>query len=291
MKVNVKVKMKRKLMLVIMLVLLVNFFGCFSDKEDEDVEKGENFTLMFEKEDSKGDDNGPGNFTYPTDSAFVENGFDLEKISIEDGEENYQISITIGTNFKNEWDSPNGWDIQLFDVYLNTGEGKNKHTISGRNLKISTGWDKSIMISPNDASVHPTTLEKTPISDVIEEKNTSVVDDETPSENIVDDIFVPHSYRIDGKTIKVKISKSLVGDLSNIKSIQCFVLGAEAHPALEDTLNRNVMETASQWRFGVGTSYEGAPKVIDILGDNTKLGDFNETNQNTVFPTVDMIEK
>ena len=68
--------------------------------------------VIFEKADAKGDDNGPGTYTYPTDRVFNPSAFDLTNLKIADAGANYNFTFTIATDFKNEWKNAGGWDVK-----------------------------------------------------------------------------------------------------------------------------------------------------------------------------------
>lgn len=56
--------------------------------------------VVFEKADVKGDDNGAGTYTYPTDRVFSPAAFDLTNFQIADAGANYNFIFTIATEFK-----------------------------------------------------------------------------------------------------------------------------------------------------------------------------------------------
>ncbi len=237
--------------------------------------------VILEQTDVMGDDNGPGTYVYPTDKVFVPGAFDITGIMIKDGGTSYDIAITMATDFKNDWGNPAGWDVQLFDVYLNLGTGIHKQAIAGRHVKMAEGWDKAILIGPDK----PTRMQKE-----LDDKNIDVADDVSDFETLVDDVLLPDEIITMGNTLTMKISKEKIGDLSNLKGTQVFVLSSEGYPTKTDTYNRVVNEYAAQWRFGGGSDYLGDPNVIDILGDNTKLGNYKSDEGVTEYPTVDMIK-
>ncbi|NLK62593.1 MAG: hypothetical protein GX287_03985 [Fusobacteria bacterium] len=237
---------------------------------------------IFEYTDIIGDDNGAGNITYPTDEVFVKGAFDIQKFKIyEDGDE-YSFEFEVGTNFKNEWKNKNGWDVQMFDVYINLGKGKNKMALAGRNTKLHEGWDIALIVAPEENKKF---LEREIIP-----KNDFVADDVTEGEDLINDIKLPTSIFIDSNKLTAKIKKTEFANLNNIKFIQVFVTGAEGFPSSEESYIRNVNEFPTKWRFGGGSDYFGDSNVIDILGDNKNLDKFVSTEDETIYPVVNMIK-
>lgn len=238
-------------------------------------------TVVFEMADAMGDDNGPGTYTYPTDRVFAPGAFDLTNFKITDDGANYNFVFTIASPFKNDWKQVGGWDVQLFDVYMNLGEGKNTQTLSGRHVIIEDGWDVAIMAG----SDKPNRMRKE-----VDDKNDAVADDNTDPEDIAADVKTPEVFKIEGDTLTATIAKDAIGDLSKLQGLQVFLLGGEGFPSKNDTYNRVVNEYSAQWRFGGGSDYFGNPNVIDILGDNSALGSYESDEGVSVFAKVKTVK-
>lgn len=237
---------------------------------------------VFIYEDFVGDDNGPGVYTYPSDPVFRKGSFDLKKFTIRSEGSEYVFIFEIDTNFKNEWSNKNGWDVQMFDVYLRFEEGKYTQTIAGRNVKLNQGWDKVVVVSPE---------ENTKMwSKEIRGKNEEVGDNIYLMENLLDGILLPESYEVNGNKLFARIKKDNLKEMDKISAIQVFVSGAEGYPDSQQSYIRNVNELASQWRFGGGTDYYGNPNVIDILGSNKQLGSYKSTEDIISYAEVNMVE-
>lgn len=237
--------------------------------------------VIFEKADAKGDDNGPGTYTYPTDRVFNPSAFDLTNLKIADAGANYNFTFTIATDFKNEWKNAGGWDVQMFDVYLNLGTGKFKHTVSGRHLKIAEGWDVAMVVGPDKA---------TRMSKEIADKNEEVFDDATPAENIAKSVLIPDAIVVKGNTLTAVIAKDKIGDLSKLNGVQAFVLGSEGYPNKGDTYNRVVNEFGAQWRIGGGSDYDGDSNCLDILGENKAMANYKSDEGVAEFATVNLVK-
>lgn len=239
---------------------------------------------IFKMMDVTGDDNGTGTYTYPKNSVFLPGSFDIIDFEINEEIDAYTFSFKIPVYFKNDpvWKNVNGWDVQMFDVYLNFGKGEHKQTVAGRNIKIKQGWDKAIVVAPEDNKIM--------WKREIEEKNAAVFDDNSEEEDLSYDILLPSGYYIDRNELEVKIDKKELPDMKNLKSVQVFLSGSEGFPSKDNSYIRVVNEQNSEWRFGGGSDYVGDPNVIDILGDNKKLKNYKSTDEESIFTVIDMIE-
>src|SRR4051812_18997999 len=94
--------------------------------------------------DPAGDDNGPGTYTYPTNSAFAKGGFDLTALDVfTDGEDAIFVARIAG-EVVNPW---GGDEIshQRFNVYLGNGQGASAHALPGTNLDTAGGWNVAVV--------------------------------------------------------------------------------------------------------------------------------------------------
>lgn len=266
-------------------LLLVTACGSSSTEVKEE---GSNTTqvaktpgVIFEMTDAIGDDKGPGNYTYPTDKVFVPGAFDITGFKVKDGGSTYDFIFTINADFKNDWKNAGGWDVQMFDVYLNLGTGKHKQTLSGRNVKINGGWDKGLLIG----SAKPSRMQKE-----LDDKNGDVADDISDFEDLTTDVMLPDEISVEGNMLTAKIAKEKLGDLAALTGVQAFSLGSEGYPNKRDTYNRVVNEYSAQWRFGGGTDYDGDTNVIDMLGDNSKLSGYKSEEGVAEFASIDLVK-
>ena len=237
--------------------------------------------VIFYAEDIYGDDNGPGTYTYPTDAVFAPGSFDLLEVKISEDGDDYLFDFTIAIPFKNEWGNEQGWDVQMFDIYLNLGEGKNTQVVAGRNVRIPEGWDKAMVVAPVGSFAMGFEIQKSMAA--------GYDCAESEAENIVADVKLPDAVSVRGDTVRARIAKAKMGDLSTLEGVQVFVLGSEGYPEEFHAYNRVVNANSAQWRFGGGTDVDGNPNVIDILGDNSKLGNYVSEPGRIVYTEVDLI--
>lgn len=80
--------------------------------------------LLASFDDPKGDDHGPGTYTYPTDPVFHQEPgiFDLLNYSIYDAGKNWLLVFEF-TSLPNPWNAPYGFSHPLINIYLDTEPG------------------------------------------------------------------------------------------------------------------------------------------------------------------------
>jgi glucan 1,4-alpha-glucosidase len=119
-------------------------------------------TLLFSADDPDGDDNGPGNYAYPTSDNFKPGAYDLERFEVYDAGD--RIIFRVRTrDLTPTFGSPLG--AQLVDLYINTGGSpvSNAAAFPQRNYSVAAGWTKRIEVQGFgqqyvDAASPPNTL-------------------------------------------------------------------------------------------------------------------------------------
>lgn len=102
--------------------------------------------------DPTGDDNGPGSYTYPTDSAFNPGSFDLTALEVyRDGDGVRFLASTAGA-INNPWGG-NGMSTQRLNIYLRDGSSTaTTALLPGTNTAASGAWEYAIVADGRDNS-------------------------------------------------------------------------------------------------------------------------------------------
>ena len=206
--------------------------------------------------DPKGDDDGPGTYTYPTDAVYTPGSFDMTQVRVRQKGKNVQFKVTIVAPIEDPWNSKSwnghGFSIQFIQIYLdldhNPGSGQSE-ALPGIHVKFpeESYWDKVVLISPQPTS-----------------RVQSEIDIKAPK--IKDKIIIPKVTRAQGNTfLAVVPAEALGGGLPDEFGIQVIMQSNEGFPAPTDMLTRKVNEYNGQHRFGGGSDYDCDPHVMDIL--------------------------
>lgn len=205
--------------------------------------------------DPKGDDNGPGEYIYPTDSVYTPGSFDLTSLEVKSSGGNVSFSTRVASKLNDPWGMGTGFAVQMIFVFIDTdGKQGSGHTqgLPGLNIQFDSkhAWDKVIILSPQ---------KKPRVEAEIRSK----------ANDLADDILVPSRTGGKGKSIsgKVKLADLGGGNPGNW-GYQVVVQSNEGFPAKTDLLTRKVNEYEGQHRFGGGNDGDCDPHVMDILAGN-----------------------
>lgn len=211
-------------------------------------------TISFD--DPRGDDNGPGGYTYPTDTVYTAGSFDLTKVEIEDKGDSIEVGVTVRAKVEDPWDSKawdgNGFSVQMIFIHIDTdkveGSG-HKGALPGLNVQFAEAsrWEKVLIISPQgNARLQAEVAAK--------------------AGDMKADVVLPTRVHARGRKIIASFPKKAVGgDLSKSWGFQVLMQSNEGFPDKTDLLTRKVNEYGGQHRFGGGGDYDCDPHVIDML--------------------------
>lgn len=200
--------------------------------------------------DPKGDDNGPGNYIYPTDSVYKSGSFDLTKLSVKKKGDNVEFAVDVNSSLEDPWGMGNGFSVQMVFIFIKTGAGGHSDSLPGLNVKFAPGseWNKVVILSP-------------------QKKARVTGEAETKAGMLMSDIVVPNTTRGSGRSIKGSVPLSELGGDGNVDgwSYQVVMQSNEGFPAATDLLTRKVNEYEGQHRFGGGNDGDCDPHTMDVL--------------------------
>lgn len=226
-------------------------------------------------EDPKGDDNGPGTYTYPTGAAYKKGSFDLTSVEIKEKGADIEIEITVNAAIEDPWDSAkwpnpgNGFSVQMFQVYVDTdgkkGSGE-KDALPGMNAEFAedSRWEKVIFVSPqNNKTILAELKQKAP--------------------TLVDKVILPKKVSARGKTVTAVFAKKELGVAINKAGWQVLSASNEGYPKGKDILSRKVNEFEGEHRFGGGDDGDIDPHFLDVLAGKAKGKDDEKAAQATML--------
>jgi carbohydrate-binding DOMON domain-containing protein len=212
-------------------------------------------TAQVSIDDPTGDDNGPGDYVYPTDAVYTQGSFDLTNLSLTAKGKRIKVEASLAGTLSDPWGMGNGFSTQMIFVFIDNAEGGHTDSLPGLNVAFSedSAWDKVVILSPQP-------------------KGRLIQEVEAKAEAWADDIVVPSRTTASGTTItgQVKLDELGEGDPASW-GYQVVVQSNEGFPSEGDLLTRKVNEYEGQHRFGGGTDYDCDPHVMDILGDHAQL--------------------
>ena len=199
--------------------------------------------------DAKGDDNGPGNYVYPTDAVYKKGSFDLTKLEVKKKGDKVEFKASVDSKLDDPWGMGVGFAVQMIFVFIDNKPGGHTEGLPGTNVQFAPGneWDKVVVLSPQKKAR------------VIGEAKVKAAD-------LFDDIVVPNITRGSGRTISAKVDLSDLGDGDPDKwGYQVVMQSNEGFPAEGDFLTRKVNEYEGQHRWGGGNDGNCDPHVMDVL--------------------------
>lgn len=219
--------------------------------------------------DPKGDDNGPGSYTYPTDPVYKKGSFDLTDVSFKDSGDTVEITIGVNASIEDPWDSAkwptpgNGFSLQMFQIYLDTAAGGEANALPGMNATFADGWEKVIVVSPQA---------NTQIASRVDQK----------AKALKGHIVLPTKVSAKGKKVTALVKKSDLGGADLAKAgIQVLVASNEGYDNQPNNgiLARIVNEFEGKDRFGGGDDGDSDPNFVDCLAGKGKGGDDEKAAQ------------
>jgi carbohydrate-binding DOMON domain-containing protein len=207
--------------------------------------------------DPQGDDYGPGEYTYPTDTAYIPGSFDLTGVKVKVSGDQATFEASVASKLEDPWGMRVGFAVQTVYIYIDQdgkeGSGFAKG-LPGQNIAFAPGneWDKCVILSPQSAAR------------VKQEVDGKAAD-------MASAILIPKTTKGTGSKIigSVSVSELGAGD-PKAWGYQVVMQSNEGFPTATDLLSRKVNEYEGQHRFGGGNDAECDPHVMDILGDDQK---------------------
>lgn len=205
-------------------------------------------------EDPEGDDNGPGTYTYPKDGVFKAGDFDLTSFEVSSDGATLYFTFGLKAPITNGWNSPAGFSVQTFDVYIDQDPGAgtgNRMLLPGRNAALAegSGWDFAVWIEGwTPQVVVPGT---DPLAEPVKETEAS-----------------------SAMKVYVDVGKNAViasvpleffgGGDPHDWAYAAILLGQEGYPAEGVWRVRDVKQTAETYKFGGAPLDNNHTRIIDV---------------------------
>ena len=202
--------------------------------------------------DPVGDDYGPGGFTYPTDAVFPAGSYDLTDFSVGISGDDLVFTLDVLAPIQNSWDSPTGFSIQTFDIYIDQDPGAGTGAqllIPGRNAALSgvsgNGWEYGL------------TLEGWYPALYVAQPDGTIEETEPTFKMIVN--------AEEGKLV-ARLPRELFGDGDPASwGYAVVVMSQEGFPSSGVRRVRDVNPAGEQWRLGGGRGTVNETRIVDLL--------------------------
>lgn len=214
-------------------------------------ELGTSVTIL-EVEDPEGDDNGPGTYTYPSDTVFQSKVFDLKSFKVATDEKNLIFKFAFYGPITNPWGSGYNFSLQTLDVYIDKDPGAAtgaRLLLPGRNAALTSdnGWEYAVWAegwTPQVLSPDPATLEPIQIT--------------TASMKILADAGQ--------RTITVRIPLDVFGGGDPAQwGYTAVVLSQEGYPSTGVWRVRDVEAKGAQWKIGGAPTDTNHTRILDMI--------------------------
>lgn len=204
--------------------------------------------------DPKGDDNGPGNYTYPTDGVYKPGSFDLTKLTVTKSGDTVDFAVDVNSTLEDPWGMGVGFAVQMVYVFIKNKDGGHTDVPPGLNSQFAKGheWNKAVILSP-------------------QKKGRVMGEVSSKAGKLAADIVVPNSTKGNNRTVKGSVPLSELGGDGNVDawSYQVIMQSNEGFPDTDSLLARKVNEYEGQHRWGGGHDGNCDPHVLDVLESAT----------------------
>ena len=209
---------------------------------------------MLRIEDPEGDDNGPGTYTYPKDGVFKAGDFDLTSFEVSSDGANVYFTFTVKAPITNGWNSPAGFSVQTFDVYIDQDPGAgtgNRMLLPGRNaaLEEGYGWDYAVWIEGWTPQV------VVPADDPLAE----------PTKETEASLAMKVYVDVGENSVVASVPVEFFGGGDpHDWAFAAVVLGQEGYPAEGVWRVRDVKQAAETYKFGGAPLDNNHTRIIDV---------------------------
>ena len=209
------------------------------------------YTEVLTVQDPEGDDNGPGTYTYPTDTVFEAQVFDINTFQVSYNDSYILFDFTFFGPITNPWGSSIDLSLQTMDVYVDTDPGSgtgSRVLLPGRNLGLEEGfgWDIAVWAE----GWYPEILAPDAASGEAMNTNTEM--------KILVDLAT--------NKVTLRIPRSVFGDSSpETWAFAAMVMSQDGYPSTGVWRVRDVSENAAQWKIGGAPTGTNPTRVIDLV--------------------------
>ncbi|UCF77786.1 MAG: hypothetical protein JSW03_06645 [Candidatus Eiseniibacteriota bacterium] len=233
------------------------------------VAPGEKEVSLLSMSDPLGDDNGPGTYTYPRNSVFVNDAYDVQGFQVSHDETDVFFRFYIVGELTTPWGGDVGFCLQGVDIYIDTdsepGSGA-KELFQARNAQAETGseWEYFAMANMDEVALYDSSMR--PVAGA----------------------GIGAAGDAASRSIVVRVPKEFVGEPDERWKVIAFLVG---HDGYAPGRVRPITPVPQEWTFGGSQNPALEPRIIDLITPAGReqrdvLGAFKTTGRPVEIPGV-----
>lgn len=207
--------------------------------------------VLFRATDPVGDDNGPGTYVYPLNPVFLPGSFDITAFEAVDAGAEVVFRVTLAGRIENPWGAPNGFSVQMVQIYIDQGPGGYTDTLPGVNATFAPehAWNKAILAEGGWGNE-------------VEDLMAALVAPDVAANVLV----AKQGVHVRGQTIVIPVAKSWLAEPRPGWGYQLLLLGQEgARDGMDGIKVRRILREEEEWRFGGSDESGYHTNIIDLL--------------------------
>jgi carbohydrate-binding DOMON domain-containing protein len=260
--------------------------------------------------DPTGDDNGPGNYTYPTGEVYKPGSFDLTGFTLKARGDKVEVRVSVAARLEDPWRTGSGFSLQTVFIFIQT-EAKSEKPAEAKSEKPNAAKSEKPTEAKSEKPAAPKS--EKPSTAKAEAKSAAksakkaggggftqglpglgvqfapedawdrcIILSPLPASRVREEveakaaamkgaIVIPSRVRGSGRTISATLDRKALGAGDPTTwGYQVVMASNDLFPAPGDLLVRKVNERESQHRFGGGTDGDCDPNVVDVLAGGGK---------------------
>jgi alpha-amylase/alpha-mannosidase (GH57 family) len=208
-----------------------------------------NVEIRLEVTDPAGDDHGPGSYVYPEDGVFAPGSYDLTGFTAGVSGGDAVFSFDVAAAIGNPWNSPAGYSVQTFDLYIDKDPGAGtgaRLLLPGRNasLEAGNGWDYALTLEGWYPALYVAAADGSS-------------EETSPTFRVI----------VDGAgTVTARIPIDLLGGGDPAEwGYAVTLMSQEGYPSAGVRRIRDVLPAAEQWKGGGAPDDANHSRIYDVL--------------------------
>ena len=209
--------------------------------------------------DPRGDDHGPGGYTYPTGAVYESGSFDITAVEVAQiGDESVLVAIDMAAPMVNPWDAPAQFSLQAFDIYIDSRSGGAGELLAGRRAALTDGaWDVAVAVNGWETTTY--LADESGAVGIADPSSGGVPESAAPAERVGVTVFG------DAGRVEVRIPAQILGEVtaSDI-AVAVIVVAHDPEGGVDGTGVRAISAEASEDALGGAPDDGNHTRIVDV---------------------------